>query len=446
MSRRLVEVAAAKGQAPGRAFSGVAKGRWAQVKAYYRLIDQPEESAVTMAGILAPHRERTVRRMMGQQVVLCVQDGSDLTYTNLDHCTGLGDMGSNQTGAQGRGLHLHSTLAIAPNGLPLGVLQAHCIAPGVPAPQEASDPRKKTHVWIDHHRELVAVASRMPQTRLVDVCDREADFFEMFAEQRQNPRVDLLVRAKHDRKLEASPERLFATVRKTPPQGHIPIPIAHQSARLKKSRQQARPLRSARTAQLAVRFLRARLRPPAAHADQAPIDVWVIHAREEPAPDTRPVEWFLLTTMAITQVADAEQCLRWYGLRWRIEDWHRVLKPGCRIGHLAHETAERLRRAIAINLVIAWRIMLMTLLGRDPPPLPPETLFSDGELRTLRAFAQKSRLRPPEHLGDAVRLIAKIGGYLGRNNDPPPGHQLLWHGYREFQFMCLGASLLMEDG
>ena len=149
------------------------RSRPIKVKAYYRLIDQPEESAVTMSGILAPHRERTLRRMMGQQVVLCVQDGSDLTYTNLDHCTDLGDMGSNQIGAQGRGLHLHSTLAIAPNGLPLGVLQAQCIAPGV-----AADKHKKTHVWIDHHRDLVAVASRMPQTRLVDVCDREADFFE----------------------------------------------------------------------------------------------------------------------------------------------------------------------------------------------------------------------------------------------------------------------------
>lgn len=446
LSRRLVAVAAAKAEVPDRAFSGVARGEWAKVKAYYRLIDQPEESAITMAGILAPHRERTVRRMMGQKVVLCVQDGSDLTYTHLDQCAGLGDMGSNQTGAQGRGLHLHSTLAIAPNGLPLGVVQAQCIAPGVPAPREATDTHKKTRVWIDHHRELVAVASRMPQTRLVDVCDREADFFEMFAEQRRNPRVDLLVRAKHDRKLETSPERLFAAVRQAPPQGHIQIPIARQSARPKKSKQQARPLRCARSAQLTVRFLRTRLRPPAAHADQAPLDVWVIHAREEQAPDGEPVEWFLLTTMAITQAADAEQCLRWYCLRWRIEDWHRVLKSGCRIGHLAHETAERLRRAIAINLVIAWRIMLMTLLGRDPPQLPPEILFSDVELRTLRAFAKKSRLKPPEHLGDAVRLVAKIGGYLGRNNDPPPGHQLFWHGYREFQFMCLGAALSMEDG
>jgi hypothetical protein len=169
----------------------------------------------------------------------------------------------------------------------------------------------------------------------------------------------------------------------------------------------------------------------------------VIHALEEhPPPNTTAVEWFLLTTIDIPSPEAAEQCLRWYCLRWRIEDWHRVLKSGCRIEDLAHETAERLRRAIAINLVIAWRIMLMTLLGRETPELPAEVLFSDIELRTLKAYAKKRGLTPPVLLGEAVRLVAKIGGYLGRNNDPPPGHQLLWQGYTEFQFMCAGFALL----
>lgn len=58
---------------------------------------------------------------------------------------------------------------------------------------------------------------------------------------------------------------------------------------------------------------------------------------------------------------------------------------------------------------------------------------------------QKKRLKPPSLLGEAVTLVAKIGGYLGRNSDPPPGHQLLWQGYAEFHFMCQGFAL-MEDG
>jgi len=449
LSKRLVEVAAAKAEVPDRAFSGVAEGDWAAVKAYYRMIDQPEESAVTMANILLPHRQRTIQRMQGQRTVLCVQDGSDLDYNNLGQCEGLGQMGANQTGAKSRGLYLHSTLAVAPNGLPLGVLRAQCIARESKSPEggrpacETPIEEKKTFIWIEHHRDLVEVASEMPHTRLIDVCDREADFFELFDEQRQNPRVDLLIRAKHDRNITEEPLKLFAAVRQRPVQSVVRVHIPRQSARPKRSKQKARPKRSGRTADLSVRYMRIQLRAPEYHEGKEPIDLWIVHALEEsPAPDTKAVEWFLLTTIDIGSAEDAQRCLRWYCLRWRIEDWHRVLKSGCRIEDIAHETAERLRRAIAINLVIAWRIMLMTLLGRETPELPAEVLFSDIELRTLKAYAKKRGLTPPVLLGEAVRLVAKIGGYLGRNNDPPPGHQLLWQGYTEFQFMCAGFALL----
>ena len=448
LSKRLVNVSSAKAELPGRAFTGVAQGDAAAVKGYYRFIDMPEDSAVTMDNILLPHRERTMRRMLGQQTVLCVQDGSDLNYNGLAACTGLGEIGSNQTGAKSCGLHLHTTLAISPAGLPLGVLKAQCLAPEPKAPEDKRPAfaipieEKKTFVWIEHHRDMVAVAADMPHTRLIDICDREADFFEMFDEQRREGAVELLVRAKHDRNIEEDPFKLFEAVRKTPEQSRVRVQIPRQSARPKKSKQQARAKRPARDADLAVRFMRVQLRPAHYHADKAPIEIWVIHAREEnPPSNTEAVEWFLLTTINLGSPEDAEQCLRWYCLRWRIEDWHRVLKSGCRIETIAHETAERVRRAIAINLVIAWRIMLMTLLGRETPGLPAEVLFSDVELQTLRAYAKKKGLTPPELLGEAVRLVAKIGGYLDRKNDPPPGHQLIWQGYAALQFMSLGFAL-----
>ncbi len=405
-----------------------------------------------MSNILAPHRQRTVRRMMGQKTVLCVQDGCDLNYNNLSQCEGLGEIGTNQTGAKSYGLHLHSTLALAPNGLPLGVLRAQCTAPETKSPQDQRPSyaiaieEKKTFTWIEHHRDLVKIAGELPQTRLVDVCDREADFFELFDEQRQDPCVELLVRAKYNRNITEEPFKLFAAVRQAPVQSRVRIHIPRQSARAKKSKQKARSKRPGRMADMAVRAVQIQLRPARYHADKAPIDIWLVHALEEnPPANAKAVEWFVLTTINITSGADAEQCLRWYALRWRIEDWHRVLKSGCRIEALAHESAERLRRAIAINLVIAWRIMLMTLLGRETPQLPAEVLFSDIELRTLHAWAKKKRLKPPLLLGEAVRVVAKIGGYLGRNSDPPPGHQLLWRGYTEFQFMCLGFALLEDE-
>lgn len=396
LSKRLVKVASAKAENPTRAFSGVAKGDWAATKAYYRMIDQPEDSEFTLKNILSPHRERTARRMMGQKTVLCLQDGSELNYTNLDKCSGLGDLKANQTGAKMRGFNLHSTLAIAPNGFPLGVLKSQCIAPKAKDPNDKRKPsaipieEKKTFVWIEHHRDLVALSRKMPQTQLINVCDREADFFELFDEQRNHPGVDLLVRAQHNRNINEEPFKLFTAVRQSSSQGQVRVTLPRQSARSKKSKQKARAARPKRKAELSIRTLKIQLPPPEYYADKESVTLFIVHALEEnPPPDTKAVEWFLLTTINIATAGDAERCLRWYTLRWRIEDWHRVLKSGCRIDDLAHETAERLRRAIGINLVIAWRIMLMTLLGREMPELPADILFSDIECRTLHAYAKK---------------------------------------------------------
>jgi len=304
LSKRLVKAADAKADEPWRAFCGVAQGDWAAVKGYYRLIDAPDESAVTMANILRPHRERTMRRMQGQKTVLCIQDGSDLNYNSLAECEGLGEIGSNQTGAISRGLHLHSTLAVASNGLPLGVLHAQCIAPESRSPKEdryryaIPIEEKKTFIWIEHHRDMVTAASEMPHTRLIDVCDREADFFELFEEQRRTPSVDLLIRANYNRKVIEEPFKLFEAVRTAPVQSRVCVPIPRQSARPKQSKQEARSKRPSRIADMTVRYMRIQLSPPSYFAGKSPIDIWVIHAVEDnPPPNTEAVEWFLLTTV-----------------------------------------------------------------------------------------------------------------------------------------------------
>ena len=447
LSKRLVECADAKASQPNRAFSGVAQGDWPAVKGYYRLIDHPDETAVNMENILAPHRGRTIRRMKAQQTVLCIQDGSGLDYSSLDSCEGLGVIGSNQTGAKSMGLHLHSTLALSSDGLPLGVLNARCKAP---ASKSETDNRrscdipieeKESFSWILGLRDCMEVAEQMPHTRLISVMDREADFFELFDEQRRNPCVELLVRAHHNRSTTGE-GKLFDAVSQTEVRANLRIHVDRQSSRPKKSKQKARPGRSARIAQASVRYKQVELRPPDYHKDKPPIILWVVHVVEDSPPEgDEGIEWYLLTTMQIESVKDAEKCLRWYCLRWRVEDWHRILKSGCRIEEAAHKTAERLRRSIAINLVIAWRIMLMTLLGRETPELPVEVLFSDLEIEVLNAYAKKKAHKPLLLLGDAVRLVAQMGGYLGRKNDPPPGHQLMWHGYSYLQLLCEGFSL-----
>jgi len=385
-----------KAEFPGMAFSGAVKGDWAETKGYYRMIDRPEDSEFNMPNILAPHRQRTIQRMAGQDVVLCIQDGTGLNYNNLDQCTGLGITGNNQTNTKSRGLQLHSTFTTDTNGLPLGILRADCTAPTPKSPEDSRSPKqipieeKKTFVWIEHYRELVDISTQIPETTLISSCDREADFYELFAEQAANPGVDLLVRAKNNRTIEQSDAKLFEFVAQCSPAGCAQVNIPKESSRTKKSKQKARPMRPAREATLTIRYAPVNIKPPGDDKEKPSIAINIIHAREENPPEgCEAVEWFILTTVNLDSHFDAEQCLRWYCLRWRIEDWHRVLKSGCGIEKLRHMTAERLRRAIAINLVIGWRIMLMTLLGREIPELPAEVLFSDIEIKTLTAYAKK---------------------------------------------------------
>jgi len=396
LSQRLVEIARMKGEQPGSGFADVAGGDWAATKGYYRLIDHPDESAVNMEQILAPHRDRTIRRMKGQRVVLCLQDGSTLDFSGLAQCEGLGVIGSNQTGAQTRGLQLHSTLPVTTQGLALGVLRAQCGAPILRSPEETRYSyqipieEKETFCWIEGLRDLIALAPEMPQTRLVGVSDRESDIYELLEERQSNPCVDLLVRAKNNRVLGSDPRKLFEAVAESALQGETRVEIGRQSARPKRSKREAQPKREARTAILSLRYQRVKLAAPSYARHKEPIDIWVIHAREEQPPaGAEAIEWFLLTTIVLDSLDDTLRCLQWYCLRWRIEEWHRILKSGCRIEEAAHMTAERLRRSIAINLVIAWRILLMTRLGREVPGLPAEVLFSDLEIKVLSAYAKK---------------------------------------------------------
>jgi hypothetical protein len=448
LSARLVEIAENKAMNPGCAYSGVVGGNWPKVKAYYRLIDKPDDSAVTMANILLPHREQTIRRMKAENTVLCIQDGSDLNYNKLDQCKGLGVIGSNQTNAKSRGLHMHSTIAVTTEGLPLGILQSECTAPKLKSKDDKRPAsaipieEKKTFCWIEGVRNCMDLKARMPHTSLINVMDREGDFFEMFDDQRKNSAsVDLLVRAQYNRGTTGE-YKLFETARQSEVQTQIEIKIPRQSARAKKSKQKARAKRPMRTAKVSIRYLQVKLNPPPYHNDKEPIALWLVHLLEDnPPANADQVEWFLLTTVNIKSIDDALNCVKWYCLRWRIEDWHRVLKSGCKAEELAHKTAERQKRALAINMVIAWRIMLMTLLGRETPELPPDVLFSDIEIKVLKAYAKKKNLKSPNCLGDMVKLVANIGGYLGRSNDPPPGHQLMWRGYKHLQLMCEGFLL-----
>ena len=231
------------------------------------------------------------------------------------------------------------------------------------------------------------------------------------------------------------------------PDGLIDVEIEGLTARPKSSRNKARPAREKRLAGCELRFRRVTLPATDAVPGADPVAVHGVHIKEiAPPNDEEPVQWFLLTTLKVNTAQDAAEVVGFYLQRWRVEDFFRVLKSGCRVEFLLFRTADRLQRAIAINAVIAWRIMVMTLLGRQVPDCDPQLMFADQELGFLRDYALEHGLDAPERLGDAVRLVAHLGGYRDRKHDPDPGNQIMWHGQTRLTSAALGHAIGFRAG
>jgi hypothetical protein len=143
------------------------------------------------------------------------------------------------------------------------------------------------------------------------------------------------------------------------------------------------------------------------------VEVTVIYAKEHRPPKTEePVEWLLLTSLPAEDWPSACPVGRWYRARWELELFFRVLKQGCQIERLRLATAHRLLNAIAISLIIAWRIHTITMLGRAYPETSCEVVFEPREWQTLYTMQFHSAPPPqPPPLRNMVRALARLGGF-----------------------------------
>jgi hypothetical protein len=395
LSARLVKIAGSKGKRPGTSYARASQGDRHALKGYYRFINN-DRRQMSSAAILGGHREQTIRRMKNEKTVLVIQDTMDLNFSTRLHCEDLGPIGKNQTGAESLGLKMHSALALNTVGLPLGVLRVQTYAPEAKQGKaDAGRPieEKESYRWLEIYRDANAVAGKIAQTHVVCIGDRESDIFELFDQRRrQGGRVDLLVRAKHNRCLEDTEKKLFEQLADGEADGLVSIAVPRQREKKGKPSKPGRKSLPARTAQVEVRFREIEIRAPQTPQlrHKKPIRLFATYLLEKnPPPDATQIKWMLLTTIEIRSLKQAMKCVRWYCLRWRIEEWHRVLKSGCRVLEHQNHTAESLIRAIAIDAVIGWRIMLLTLLGREVPEMPCSLLFDPWECEVLKLLAQK---------------------------------------------------------
>jgi len=284
---------------------------------------------------------------------------------------------------------------------------------------------KESFKWVQSYRAVSEVQNRCRKTMLVVMADREADIHEVFAEQAGTPHgAQLLIRAERSRNrhvLEGddSHEALWPVLEQQPIIGERELLVPPSEHR------------KARKAVLVVRAAAVVLKPPRRKPHLAPVPVWAVLAQEINAPEgIEALEWMLLTTVEVKHKDDAFQRLSWYARRWGIEVYHRVLKSGCCVEARQLENSRRLSNCLAIDLIVAWRIFHLVTMGEQTPDVPCTVYFAPSEWRALVTFVTKTKLPPPHppSLNEAVRMLATLGGHLGRKHDGHPGAEVLWRG------------------
>ncbi len=398
-------------------------GDLASSKAAYRWMASEH---VDIDSILQPHYEATTRRIAQHAVVLAVQDTTSFNYTGHLALDGVGPIGSREDGPQG--LLMHDTMAYTPAGLPLGLIAVKVWArdPSLFGKKHVRKAlpieMKESHKWLESFHAAAAVQAQCPDTLVVSVGDREADLYELFVEaESRDEHPKLLVRAEQDRLVGDGQAHLWSQLEQQ-------VPCATQLVDVHRTKTSKE-----RTASLDVRFASVELQPPKAKKRFKPVTLWAVLAREVDAPadvDT-PLEWMLLTTVPVTNADEALERLAWYTRRWGIEVYHKTIKSGCRIEERQLATVPRLENCLAIDLVVAWRIVHLMMLGRDTPELPCTIFFDAHEWKALYAFVARDPHAVPDgppSIREVTRTVARLGGFLGRKSDGDPGIKTLWLG------------------
>jgi len=409
-------------------------GTPASAKAAYRMVANEN---VTEGIIISTHREVTLERIResGAPIVLVPQDTTELNYTRLEHTSGLGSIGTKENL---RGILAHSAIGVTPQGQILGLLhQTLWVRPEEERGKSHGRNQrpikdKESNRWLETMDQVES--GDQGAARLVHLCDREGDIYELFNKAICDQRL-FLVRRVHNRCTDEG-ERIQKYLENQPSAGTYEVTIPRDSHT---SREQ-------RTATINVRFGRVNILRPqdliSSDSLSVSLTVSVISACEINAPEgVEAVNWQLITNLAVEDFETAKEYIRWYTYRWLIEIFHFTLKSGCGVEKLQSDTVERLRKLITIYSIIALRIMVVTYLARTDPEASCETFLAPVEWKVLYCTAKRTKKPPlmPPTVYEACIMIAMLGGFAGYKSSGFPGVKVMWWGMTKL--MCILNAL-----
>jgi hypothetical protein len=459
LDTRMATLLSELGNRPNLSIPAACKGR-AEMQAAYRFFDNDK---VSFENVLAPHIRQSLERMAAQKEVLLTQDSSEIDLTRPEQeVAGAGRLDQSR-----KGVLLHVLHGFTPQGLPLGTGWAQCLNRTeekiTETPQERIQRLKHTPIqekesmrWLQGLQESRAIAKQIPQTHFVCVGDSEADIYELFAEPRE-PNLDWLIRACQDRALDPAEHqehrRLLDAVSATKALYEVDLRIRGRNPKVAATQKQRHQPRQTRQAKVEVRAATITLRAPWRPDGKLPavtVNVVLVQECNPPAGEI-PVQWILLTTLPIGDLEQVRKIVEYYCARWNIEILFKTLKSGCRIEERRFEQVDRVTRCLGLYLIVAWRTLFVCRMGRDLPEADCEILFEPSEWKAV--WTAVNRKKPPKkapRLGEMVRMIAELGGYIRRPNSDP-GTQTLWIGLQRMYDLAwawdvFGPGAKIHDG
>jgi Transposase DNA-binding/Transposase DDE domain len=401
---------------------------WRETKALYRLLDEPD---VSFAALMQPHLQQSRDQANASPVVLLVQDTTDIDLSHRHKISGVGQIGNER----GRGFFVQTVLAVRPETREILGCMAQEPFVRIPAPegeqryQRRKREERESAVWM---RQVQAIGTPDPGSMWVHVGDRGADMFPFF-QACQATQTHFLVRAAQNRRVqqdEAEISYSLKCARAFPSQASRPFEVP------------ARHGHQARSTQLQLAFGHMTLLPPRhePRAGKDPVTVWVIRVWEEQAPEgEEPLEWILVTSVPTTTLEQAWERIEWYRHRWLVEDYHQCLKSGCRIEERQLQTVDGLMRLLGLLSPLAVRLLQVRALAREDPERPAHEVI---EPLMLAVLAQRSgHSSATMTVGTFWTEVARLGGYLARRHDGPPGWRTIWKGWLSLQTLLEGAHL-----
>lgn len=400
----------------------------AELKACYRLFDS---DLISSEIILEPHFAKTIERIQTCKIVVVVSDSTSLNYTTRASNPDSGYISSNNA----QGFLMHASLVTTLDRQPLGVVSAKFWARSKEKPVKKVHhdylpiEEKESYKWIESYTTANKIASLCPDTQVINVADREADLIELWEDAVKNLKTEnaahLVVRCKHNRAVIPTQEnknaKLFEFGKAAPIVGHCEFDL--------KDRATHGVIRKVKQAIRASSVCICPAYRPGVERRQAVLNL-VYMEELDPPEGVEPIQWYLLTTLPIQNNEDVQKIIQTYLSRWDIEILFRTFKTGCKVEERSLRTADRLYPMFALFLIVAWRINSLSRISRIHPELPCTVIFSEKEWKAacIALYKTCESYTTVPTIREMLIIVARLGGYLNRKNDPEPGAKVIWRG------------------